>query len=96
MQEKRFDALGLIKQILVFLAISAVTFIWCMLVLLIISFVALSYITLKLKWMIVISIVIMICIDTAYIIEKVRRKKKAEIQRIRQEEAPEKRNMKDK
>ncbi|MBO4416110.1 MAG: hypothetical protein J5824_09060 [Lachnospiraceae bacterium] len=87
MQEKRFDPLELIKQILVFLALSAVTFIWCMLVLLIISFVALSYITLKLKWMIVISIVIMICIDAAYIIEKVRRKKKAEMQRIRQEDA---------
>lgn len=87
MQEKRFDPLEVIKQILVFLAISAVTFIWCMLVLLIISFVALSYITLKLKWMIVISIVIMICIDAAYIIEKVRRKKKAEMRQIRQEDA---------
>ena len=87
MQEKRFDPLELIKQILVFLAISAVTFIWCMLVLLIISFVALSYITLKLKWMIIISTIVMICIDTAYIIEKARRKKKAEIRRIRQEES---------
>ena len=79
MQEKKFDPLELIKQILVFLAISAVTFIWCMLVLLIISFVALSYITLKLKWMIIISIGLMICVDIAYIAGKVRKRKDAEM-----------------
>ena len=79
MHEKRFDPLELIKQILVFLAISAVVFIWCMLVLLIISFVALSYITLKLKWMILISIVVMVCVDAGYIIGKMQKKKKGEM-----------------
>ena len=87
MQEKRFDPLELIKQILVFLGISAVTFTWCMLVLLIISFVGLSYFTLKLKWMIVISVIVMICMDTAYILGKVRKKKEAELRKLRQEEA---------
>ena len=87
MQENRFDPLGLIKQILVFIAISAVTFIWCMLVLLIISFVGLSYFSLKLKWMIVISVIVMICMDAAYIFGKIRKKKEAELRKIRQEEA---------
>ena len=79
MQEKRFDPLELIKQILVFLAISAVVFVWCMLVQLIISFVALSYITLKLKWMIIISLAIMVFADIAYIIGKVQKKRKDDL-----------------
>ncbi len=77
MQEKRFDPLEMIKQILVFLAISAVVFAWCMLVLLIISFIALSYIKLKLKWMIIASVIVMLCVDAAYIVGKVQKRRKS-------------------
>ncbi|MCR5331631.1 MAG: hypothetical protein K6E62_10685 [Lachnospiraceae bacterium] len=79
MQEKKFDPLELIKQILVFLAISATVFGWSMLMLLIVSFVALSYITLKLKWMIIISLVIMACVDAAYIIGRIQKKRQADM-----------------
>ena len=76
MQEKKFDPLGLIKQILIVLAISVIVFVWCMLVLLTISFVALSYITIKLKWMIIVSAIVTICVDSAYLISKALKKKK--------------------
>ncbi|MCR5685173.1 MAG: hypothetical protein K6G81_07075 [Lachnospiraceae bacterium] len=76
MQEKKFDPLELIKQILAFIAVSAIVFVWCMLMLLIVSFVALSYITLKLKMMIIISLAVMLCVDAAYIISKYRKQKR--------------------
>jgi hypothetical protein len=74
MQENRFDPLGIIKQILVFIAVSAISFGWTMLVLLIVSFVALSYITIKLDTMILISVAVMLLFDAAYVIGRIRKK----------------------
>ena len=76
MQEKRFDPLELIKQILALLAVTLLTFAWTMTVLLIISFVALSYVTLKLDMMYVISAAVTVLVDAAYLIGKHRKKKK--------------------
>ncbi len=76
MQEKRFDPLELIKQILALLAVTLLTFAWTMTVLLIISFVALSYVTLKLDMMYVISAIVTVLVDAAYLIGKHRKKKK--------------------
>ena len=76
MNENRFDPLELLKQILAFLAVSLIGFLWTMTVLLIISFVALSYITLKLDMMVVISLAVMVLVDAAYLIRKFGKKKK--------------------
>ncbi len=92
MQEKKFDPLELIKQILVFIAISAVVFAWSMLMLLIVSFVALSYITLKLKTMIVISLIVMLCVDAAYVISKISKRRNHAMKMLEAKEAAAKRS----
>ncbi len=74
MRENRFDPLAVLKNILVFLAITAVVFAWTMLVLLIVSFVALSYIKLRLDTMYIISAVVTACFDAAYLIGKAYKK----------------------
>ncbi len=76
MRENRFDPLGIIKNVLVFLAITAIVYAWTMLVLLIISFVALSYITLKLDTMLIISGVTTVCFDAAFLTGKIIKKRR--------------------
>lgn len=52
---RHFDPLALIKEILVFIGISVLAFGWMMLMLLIISFVALSYVKITLAVMLWVS-----------------------------------------
>ena len=80
MEENRFDPLKLIKEILLFLGVSALAFGWMMLMLLIVSFVAVSVITLKLKTMFIIAIAFTLIIDIYYVIR--RSAKKREERRI--------------
>ena len=81
MSNDRFDPLGAIKEVLLFLAVSVLAFGWMFLMMGIISFVALSYITIRLKAMILVSIAFMILIDIYYVIR--RTLKKREEERIR-------------
>ena len=80
MEENRFDPLKLIKEILLFLGVSALAFGWMMLMLLIVSFVAVSVITLKLKTMFIVAIAFTLIIDIYYVIR--RSAKKREERRI--------------
>ena len=82
MQENRFDPLQLLKEILLFLAVSALAFGWIMLMLLIFSFVAVSVITLKLNTMFIISIAFTPITDIYYIVR--RSAKKREERRIKE------------
>ena len=82
MKEKSFDPLEMIKEILCFLAVSAIAFAWMLIMLLIVSFVAVSVIRIKLKMMIFISVVFMIVIDIFYVIRRIG--KKREERRIRE------------
>ena len=75
MQENRFDPLQLLKEILLFLAVSALAFGWIMLMLLIFSFVAVSVITLKLKTMFIISIAFTLITDIYYIVKRSAKKR---------------------
>ncbi len=75
MRENRFDPLAVIKNILVFLAITGIVFAWTMLVLLIVSFVALSYIKLRLDTMYIISAAVTACFDAAYLIGKAHKRR---------------------
>ncbi len=74
MRENRFDPLGLLKNILAFLVVSAISFAWTMTVLLIVSFVALSYVKIKLDLMLIISTVAMTVVDVIYVVRKLRKK----------------------
>ena len=80
MEENRFDPLKLIKEIFLFLGVSALAFGWMMLMLLIVSFVAVSGITLKLKTMFIVAIAFTLIIDIYYVIR--RSAKKREERRI--------------
>lgn len=80
MEENRFDPLKQIKEILLFLGVSALAFGWMMLMLLIVSFVAVSVITLKLKTMFIVAIAFTLIIDIYYVIR--RSAKKREERRI--------------
>ncbi|MBO4504945.1 MAG: hypothetical protein J5728_00805 [Lachnospiraceae bacterium] len=80
MEENRFDPIKLIKEILLFLGVSALAFGWMMLMLLIVSFVVVSVITLKLKTMFIVAIAFTLIIDIYYVIR--RSAKKREERRI--------------
>ena len=80
MEESRFDPLKLIKEIFLFLGVSALAFGWMMLMLLIVSFVVVSVITLKLKTMFIVAIAFTLIIDIYYVIR--RSAKKREERRI--------------
>ncbi|MCR5824502.1 MAG: hypothetical protein K6G60_08735 [Lachnospiraceae bacterium] len=81
MNEHEFDPLEPLKKIAAFLVVSAVSFAWAMLVLLIISFVALSHIDLPLETMVVIALGVMALFDIFYIVEKIVKNKKNNIYR---------------
>ncbi len=81
MNEHEFDPLEPLKKIAAFLVVSAVSFAWAMLVLLIISFVALSHIDLGLEDMAVISLGVMAFFDIFYIVEQIVKKRKNNIYR---------------
>ncbi len=76
MNEGRFDALGAIKEVLYFLAVSAIGFCWMLLMLLIVSFVTVSVLKLRLETMIIIALGFMIVIDIYYVIKRSRKKRK--------------------
>ena len=76
MNEGRFDALGAIKEVLYFLAVSAIGFCWMLLMLLIVSFVTVSVLKLRLETMIIIALGFMIVIDIYYVIKRSSKKRK--------------------
>ncbi len=75
MEENRFDPLKTVKEILLFLGVSALAFGWMMLMLLIVSFVAVSVITLKLKTMFIVAIAFTLIIDIYYVIRRCAKKR---------------------
>ena len=76
MNEDRFDPLEAVKEVLYFLAVSAIAFVWMLLMLLIVSFVAVSVLRIKLTAMIFISLGFMVLIDIYYVIRRVIKKRK--------------------
>ena len=69
----RYDARDIIKDILFFFFAVAGAFLWLMLVLLIISFVTLSYIHMTIEFMMIASVVFAGIIGIVYIVSKVRK-----------------------
>ncbi len=76
MNEDRFDPLEAVKEVLYFLAVSAIAFVWMLLMLLIVSFVAVSVLKIKLTTMIFIALGFMVLIDIYYVIRRVVKKRK--------------------
>lgn len=76
MNKDKFEAMALIKEIMTVILVMAVVFAWFMLMQLIISFVALAYITLKLKTMLIVSGVMAVVLGTLYEIKRIHKKKK--------------------
>ncbi len=76
MNENKFDPLEAVKEILLFLAVSAIAFLWMMLMLLIVSFVAVSVLKIKLTTMIFIALGFMVLIDIYYVIRRAAKKRK--------------------
>ena len=72
----RFDPLALIKEIITLIVVLVVIFGWMMLVQLIISFVALSYVTLKLKTMIIVSVAVAVLFGIIFEVTRIRKRKK--------------------
>lgn len=70
---RHFDAMGVIKNILGFILVTAVAFGWMLLVLMLISFVALSYITLKLSTMLIASGGFAAIAGIGYIVRKIKK-----------------------
>ncbi len=76
MNGNKFDPLEAVKEILYFLAVSAIAFVWMLLMLLIVSFVAVSVLKIKLTTMIFISLGFMVLIDIYYVIRRAAKKRK--------------------
>lgn len=76
MNENRFDALGIIKEILGFIGATVGVFAWVMVMQLIVSFVALSYIHMQLKTMIIVAISLTAAFDIYYVIHRIHKKRK--------------------
>ncbi len=86
MENSRFDALETIKEVLYFLAVTVIAFGWMFLMLLIISFVAVSVIRIRIPAMLMISGVFTVAVVVFYVIRRVRKKRKDnEIQRMLRE-----------
>lgn len=82
MENSRFDALETIKEVLYFLAVAVIAFGWMFLMLLIISFVAVSVIRIRIPAMLIISGIFTVAVVAFYVIRRVRKKQKeAEIRR---------------
>lgn len=73
MNENKFDALRIIKEILGFIGVTAGIFAWMMIMQLIISFVALSYIHMQFKTMIIVSICVTAAFDVYYVIRRIKK-----------------------
>ncbi len=76
MNENRFDPLEAVKEVLYFLGVSALAFAWMLLMLLIVSFVAVSVWRIRLTTMIFISLGFMVVIDIYYVIRRTAKKRK--------------------
>ena len=76
MSNKRFDALELVKEILGFLGVTAGIFLWMMVMQLIVSFVALSYLHMDIEIMFLVAAGVTVCFDIYYVIHRVRKKRK--------------------
>ena len=86
MENSRFDALETIKEVLYFLAVTVIAFGWMFLMLLIISFVAVSVIRIRIPAMLMISGVFTVTVGVFYVIRRVGKKRKDnEIQRMLRE-----------
>ena len=76
MNGNRFDPLEAVKEVLYFLAVSALAFAWMLLMLLIVSFVAVSVWRIRLTTMIFISLGFMVVADIYYVIRRTAKKRK--------------------
>lgn len=86
MEDNRFDALGTIKEILYYLAVAVIAFGWMFLMLLIISFVAVSVIRIRIPHMLVISGAFTVITLVVTAVLRARKKRKdREIQRMLRE-----------
>lgn len=72
MKNKSFDPLALAKEILMFVGVTAGVFAWVMMMQLIISFVALSYLTYKLKVMIIVAAAAAVIVDVFYVRKRIK------------------------
>lgn len=70
---RRWD---IIKEIIFFLIVTAFVFGWCMLVLLIISFISLSVLHFTIEGIVITAIVGTVCYDIYYIVRKVKEYRK--------------------
>lgn len=75
--KNKFSKLDLIKEIIFFLLYTAGMFAYCMLVLLIISFVTTSYLHFTIEGIFIASVVGTAALDVYYIVRKVRKRRKA-------------------
>lgn len=76
MRENGFNALNVIKEILGFIGVTVGIFAWMMIMQLIVSFVALSYLHMQFTVMIAVSVCVTAGFDIYYVIHRVRRKRK--------------------
>lgn len=75
MNDNKFDALGIIKEIMGFIGVTVGVFAWMMLMQLIISFVALSYLHMKLETMIIVAVCVTVAFDVYYVIHRIHKKR---------------------
>jgi hypothetical protein len=82
----RFDPLETIKEILWFLAVTAIAFGWMFLMMLIISFVAASVVKITIPVMLVTAVCFTVAVDIVAVIRRITKKRKErEIQRMLRE-----------
>ena len=86
MDNNRFDALGTVKEILYYIAVTVIAFGWMFLMLLIISFVAASVIRIRIPHMLVTAGIFTVIVLVVSVFLRVRKKRKdREIQRMLRE-----------
>ncbi len=82
----RFDPLETIKEILWFLAVTAIAFGWMFLMMLIISFVAASVVKITIPVMLVTAVCFTVAVDIVAVIRRITKKRKErELQRMLRE-----------
>lgn len=73
---EKFTKMDIIKEFIFFLITTACSMLWVMTVLLIISFVTLSYLHFTIEGMFITAIVFTVCVDIYYIVKTVKKYKR--------------------
>jgi TRAP-type C4-dicarboxylate transport system permease small subunit len=76
-----FSGLDLVKEIIFCIIVMALAFGWMILMLLIISFVTLSYLQFNIKWMLIFSTIFAVLAGIFYVVQTVKKYKKRKLVR---------------